>query len=137
MDIRGRHRKYEIGHNLRGRRGEQSPAWKSGRRRASDGYWLILLPDHPQANHQGYVMEHRLVYELYAETGDCCILPWVSVHHRNGIKDDNRPKNLMLVLKPEHMKIHNPRQDFGAICQCGPGNEIAESEASRFRISQG
>jgi transposase-like protein len=120
-------------------RGNNNPNWKGGRVKKY-GYWFVLLPNHPYANNHGYVREHRLVYELYAEAGECCILPWVIVHHKNGIKDDNRPKNLMLVLPSEHSRIHrengmkdnirseNPmthvrdKQDFGALCQCGSRN---------------
>jgi transposase-like protein len=64
-------------------------------------------------------MEHRLVYEKFGSDGECCILPRIIIHHKNEIKDDNRPENLMPVPRSKHMKIHNPRQDFGALCRSG------------------
>ncbi|MGC2572468.1 MAG: HNH endonuclease [Candidatus Nitrosopolaris sp.] len=131
-DSRGRPIRYAKGHcNY----GSNNGNWKGGRKK-HNGYWFILLPDHPQADSHGYVREHRLVYELYAEAGDCCILSWVYVHHKNGIKDDNRPENLMLILPFEHSKIHSKihkhdfgpkryrriKKDWGALCRCGSRN---------------
>ena len=67
-----------------------------------DGYICIRVPDHPNANH-GYVFEHRLVMEA-------CIKRYLrsdeDVHHLNGNKQDNRIKNLQLLTKSEHTKLH-------------------------------
>lgn len=72
--------------------GARSPSWKGGRIMAR-GYVKIHMPEHPAANVNGYVWEHRLVMEKmigrYLKQREV-------VHHRNGIRCDNRPENLQL-----------------------------------------
>lgn len=83
------------------------PNWKGGIR-IEQGYIQVRLPRndffYPMAGKNGYVMEHRLVV---AKRFGRCLQPWEIVHHKNGIKNDNRPKNLELTASPsEHSIIH-------------------------------
>ena len=71
------------------------------------GYILLQRRGHPLADSKGYVAEHRLVMEQhlkrFLEKGEI-------VHHKNGIKDDNRTENLFLTSKSSHIKLHpHPR----------------------------
>lgn len=60
---------------------------------------MIRVPDHPRAPNNGlYVFEHILVME---EMLGRYLTPDETVHHRNGVKDDNRPSNLELWVKPQ------------------------------------
>ena len=87
--------------------GENHPCWKDGRHHRVDGYILIHKPEHPFANHYGYVREHRLVVE--AQIGRY-LKPTEECHHINETRDDNRPQNLMaFVNHSAHIRFHkNP-----------------------------
>jgi len=73
-------------------RGKDNVRWKGGEivRR---GYAYVYNPDHPSLeNSTGkYVRRCRLVMEkeLGRELED-----WEQVHHKNGVRDDDRPENL-------------------------------------------
>lgn len=84
--------------------GEESTNWKGGRKTTCFGYVLIYRPDHPFCNCDGYVLEHRLVMEKKLER---YLKPEEIVHHINGIKDDNRIKNLKLFANSgKHLNSH-------------------------------
>lgn len=77
---------------------EKNGNWKGGRRKHS-GYIMIRVPDHPRGkNNNGYVFEHIVVMESIIGR---YLFPNENVHHKNGIKDDNRSSNLELWVRSQ------------------------------------
>jgi hypothetical protein len=64
----------------------------------ANGYIKVHVPKHPNANCDGYVLEHRLVME---EMLGRPLQKPENVHHKNGIRSDNRPENLELWTKAQ------------------------------------
>lgn len=95
------------------KRGDGNPKWRGGSH-YSKGYVYQYAPWHPNATKDGYVREHRLVVE--AAIGRLLKKTEV-VHHKNGVKDDNRIENLeVCVSTGKHSAEHHIERDkFGRI----------------------
>lgn len=77
--------------------------------RHHSGYLYEIAPEHPQADVNGRVLQHRLAMERHLGRA---LLPTEVVHHVNHKKDDNRIENLELCESiVAHMKRHRKRDD--------------------------
>lgn len=86
--------------------GEKNSRWVMKNRISKSGYVLVALPSNSpyremSTSGRHFIFEHRLVMAQYLGR---CLYQWEIVHHKNGIKTDNRIENLELL--PEAGK-HN------------------------------
>lgn len=76
------------------RKGNKHPSWKGGRRIDRHGYVLVNNSKYPGSEKKANTTaEHLVVMARYLGRP---IRPGETVHHRNGIKTDNKIKNLEL-----------------------------------------
>ena len=80
------------------KKGKLHHVWKGGRYKNNNGYILIWIPDDSpfisMRIDKCYIPEHRLVMAQYLGRP---LKSYEVVHHRNGIRDDNRVENLQLI----------------------------------------
>lgn len=95
--------------------GPKASRWKGGRFYHEDGYVYIYCPDCSTRDSHGYILEHRLVME---KTLGRPLMSEEHVHHINGVKDDNRPENLMVMSNSEHLKLEWQNRDQNNFKNC-------------------
>jgi hypothetical protein len=79
--------------------GSKNGNWRGGHTYHKKGYRMVAVPGHPRARAAGsYVFEHILVMEDHLGRH---LLSDETVHHVNGIRDDNRIENLELWVRPQ------------------------------------
>ena len=88
----------------RAKEGEKSSSWKGGRKLNKKGHVLILRKGHPLADKNGYVLEHR--YVVCEHLGRILSKNEI-VHHKNGVKTDNRIENLEIMTNADHTILHH------------------------------
>lgn len=103
----------DIRNHIRGQRRSKFPIYHRpcsmpGRRITSEGYVHLYMPDHPDAYDGKYVPEH--IYVMEQHLGRLIDRANESVHHINGIHDDNNITNLQL-----RKRFHGKGQKW----QCG------------------
>lgn len=96
-------------------RGSKNPLWKSDEKISYYGYRLIRCLEHPFANCDGFVFEHRLVAEQYLLDDDNSIViygkrylsPNYVVHHIDFDRLNNDKENLIIMTLSEHLSLHH------------------------------
>lgn len=79
-----------MGDLSRGRSGSQNGNWRGGKKSHSAGYVYEWVSG------RGNILQHRLVMERMLGRE---LKEKENVHHRNGVRSDNRPENLELWVK--------------------------------------
>lgn len=82
--------------------GENNVNWKGDKTMSSSGYVLLYKPEHPRAGKGHRVLEHIVVWE--EANGKSLPAGWI-IHHLNGIKTDNRLKNLVALPSKKHYLV--------------------------------
>ena len=95
------------------------------------GYVMEYHPDHPRADKRGYVFAHIVAYENHA--GERVPDGYV-VHHINGIKTDNSPKNLVMLTREEHTILHHvgKKRSKETFTRPMPPSTISTSAKARY-----
>lgn len=78
--------------------GSRNVNWRGGKRHG-DGYVFIREKSHPRCDSNGYIAEHILVWE---KAHNRPVPKGYIIHHINGIRNDNRPSNLVAVSRRRH-----------------------------------
>lgn len=71
------------------------------------GYIIVYLAKDDfffPMTHRKRILEHRLIMAKYLGR---CLLDWERIHHKNGIKTDNRIENLELTTASNHSLEHS------------------------------
>lgn len=93
--------------------------WKEWKTIKKGDYLYAKIPEHPNANKNGYVLEHRVVMEnkigrLLFENEE--------VHHIDENRKNNNPDNLEVRLRGEHQKFHKTIYPNGHVIQLNCDN---------------
>ena len=117
--------------------GTKNGFWKGGRSVASNGYVLVRMPEHPNADCRGYVYEHILVMSRLIGRP---LSDGEEVHHSDENHANNDPNNLVLCASHyEHRYLHrrmerglrNPGEDNPLThCGCGCGETFPRYDKS-------
>ena len=94
--------------NRRSYEGISNPNSKNGTK-IEKGYIYIYMPKHPNADKRHYIKRANLVMDKkldrYLKKGEV-------VHHKNSIRDDDRPENLKLFSSNgEHTKFEEQKRN--------------------------
>ncbi|MDP9288054.1 MAG: HNH endonuclease [Thermoproteota archaeon] len=89
---------FKPGHMNRGKHGEESGHWQGGRHIDNKGYVRISIGNGNRRYEHDLVIEEHLGKKLLSNE---------HVHHKNGVKTDNRIENLEVLTISKHAKTHN------------------------------
>lgn len=99
-------------------------------------YLARKIAEHPLANKQGYVLEHRRVaWEIYGPFEVA-----LTVHHIDGDTTNNLPENLELLTLSDHAQRHadeNRKHDYAEIAAAYIAGATTIELEERFGVNRG
>ena len=112
--------------------GAEHHAWRGGHPKHSGGYILTYVEStnffHEMANKDHQILEHRLVMAKHLGR---CLQSWEVIHHKNGIKDDNRLENLELSTNGSHSIEHSKGYQDGFLKGFIDGKRFSDKVSAR------
>ena len=123
---------------------ERNSNYKGGKT-TQDGYiYVLLYPDdffYPMVDRRHYVLEHRYIMAKHIGR---CLQKWEIVHHKNGIRDDNRIENLEINTWGNHSRDHNKGYSDGYKKGIADGRikliqelkDLVENQTKQIRLLQ-
>jgi hypothetical protein len=76
---------------------------------------------------------HRIIYETHYQ---CCLLPYIEIHHIDGDSKNNSIENLMPVTALEHFYIHENQGDKAAAALIATRAGVSHAERSELCRAQ-
>ncbi len=116
-------KKYIHGHNVKYikrnyPKGKTHPNWKGGGY-LHQSYWYIRKPNHPFSYRNGYIAEHRLIYEHYLKIlfdEDVYIPSNVDIHHIDSNTQNNSLINLEALPREKHISLEHTKDKSDRCC---------------------
>ena len=109
--------------------------WKIEKIVSKGDYNYAIVKDHPKATKNGYVLEHRIVIENQLKR---LLKDDEVIHHKNGIKKDNRPETLEVLINSEHSKEHGKHVGRWYVkFKCPNCGTISEKEKRATHLGKG
>ena len=88
---------------------------------------------HPRLNRNGHILEHIAVMEVKLGRR---LRKGENVHHRNGVKTDNRPENLFVIGRKAHSKEHREMERELHALRVETTRLRSENRDLKLRLSQ-
>jgi hypothetical protein len=78
----------------------------------------------------------KIYRNLYEQHHNCCLLPYIEIHHIDGNHKNNSIENLMAVTSREHYEIHKSQGDKAAAALIGVRAGISKEERAHLNREQ-
>ncbi|MDR4491390.1 MAG: HNH endonuclease [Candidatus Nitrosocosmicus sp.] len=112
-DKRGRLRRYVYGHQSRGIMRKDRKGWYIDSR----GYKSLYMPEYPNCDKRGRILEHRYIMEQHIGRH---LTKVEIIHHRDGNKLNNDISNLVITKRGKHQQDYHSKDMSNRSCKiCG------------------